>query len=130
MIIVDHHYVGMGQVISRVKFLLKHGPVFGIVGILFLQCFEHHPLAMLACRIDIVILLAPLGQKREVAPFPRRVVDMYFLLLFAEISPWIHVFSFCRLYVLLFSLPVGRNQAVPARRQGSSPDVRLPETED
>ena len=70
--IVDHHDIGVGEVVAHVKLLLEHLTELLLVGIFRLESLEHHPAAILLCGIDKVVLLLPFGEQGDLGPFFRR----------------------------------------------------------
>ena len=67
--IVDHHDVGMAEIVAHIKFALYHLLHRRVFTILLLEGFEHYPLAMLLGSVHIIKLLVPQGQVLNFGPF-------------------------------------------------------------
>ena len=59
----------MSEVIAHIKLLLYHRYKAGVVFIVTLECFEHHPFSVFLRGVHIVVLLVPLGQVLYFGPF-------------------------------------------------------------
>ena len=104
--VVDHHDVGMGEVVAGIKLLAEHLAILGDVGVFLFQGLEHHPFAVFLSGVDIIEFLLPLWHEGEVAPFPRGVGDGNLLLFPADVSLLIHSLYLFSEYQLMMSKPV------------------------
>ena len=67
--VIDHHDIGMAEVIPDVELLLDHRAVLRLVAQFGLEGLEHHPLAIFLSGIYIIELLVPFGKMLYLGPF-------------------------------------------------------------